>query len=248
MMVWIFNTADPSTKLFPRRRGIGASRPPAGHLALLPVMNSEDPFRNSCAGDRGGGNARAGFSFGLDVRWERGAAVRMRTRPVLVRTLPAHGGRAGAAGRSSCRGDCPSSRQRLPRHRVCVREEGRTAVNPARSFLSRRYTMRTTTKPLLALTAGDLMTRDVLTLSQEMSLRDAARLLVRHQIGGAPVVDAQGRCVGVLSATDFVRRAEARDEVTRPPSPPLPVTCGFQAKHRTPGGKEMTTCTLPPGA
>jgi CBS domain-containing protein len=99
----------------------------------------------------------------------------------------------------------------------------------------------------LALTADDLMTRDVVRLSEEMPLRDAARLLLRNQIGGAPVVDAQGRCVGVLSTTDFLRLSERRADVTRPTGPPLPVTCAFQAKHMTAEGKEVTLCTLPPG-
>lgn len=36
----------------------------------------------------------------------------------------------------------------------------------------------------------------------------AARLLNRARVTGAPVVDAEGRCVGVLSATDFIHWAE----------------------------------------
>jgi CBS domain-containing protein len=37
-----------------------------------------------------------------------------------------------------------------------------------------------------------------------MSLREAAHLLTRDRISGAPVVDADGRCIGVLSSSDFV--------------------------------------------
>lgn len=66
----------------------------------------------------------------------------------------------------------------------------------------------TTAKPFSALTADDLMTRPVEAIPAKMTLREAARLLRRAQISGAPVVDHQGRCVGVLSATDFVRAAE----------------------------------------
>ena len=68
--------------------------------------------------------------------------------------------------------------------------------------------MVTTTKPLLALTAADLMSRDVVAIPQEMSLRAAAHLLAQAAISGAPVVDSEGRCVGVLSATDFIHWAE----------------------------------------
>jgi CBS domain-containing protein len=63
------------------------------------------------------------------------------------------------------------------------------------------------TKPLLDLTAADLMSRPVTALTPDMPLREAAGLLAREQLSGAPVVDAAGRCVGVLSATDFVRWA-----------------------------------------
>jgi CBS domain-containing membrane protein len=68
--------------------------------------------------------------------------------------------------------------------------------------------MKATAKPLRALTAAELMSRDVVLVPRQMSLREAARLLSRAGISGAPVVDEAGRCIGVLSATDFVRRAE----------------------------------------
>ena len=107
--------------------------------------------------------------------------------------------------------------------------------------------MRAKSKPLQALTADDLMKPDVVRLPEEMPLRDAARLLLRNQIGGAPVVDGQGKCVGVFSAIDFLRLSEVRADATRPTAPPLPITCSFQRKHRTSDGKEVTLCTLPPG-
>jgi CBS domain-containing protein len=72
--------------------------------------------------------------------------------------------------------------------------------------------MIATEKPFAALTAEDLMTCPVEAIPQQMSLRDAARVLSRARITGAPVVDAAGRCVGVLSSTDFVRVAERGGE------------------------------------
>ena len=63
-------------------------------------------------------------------------------------------------------------------------------------------------KPLLELTAADLMSRMLVLVPSEMSLPGAARLLSQAHVSGAPVVDAAGRCVGVLSATDFVRWAQ----------------------------------------
>ncbi len=102
-------------------------------------------------------------------------------------------------------------------------------------------------KPLRDLTAGDLMTHEVVRLPEAMPLRDAALLLIRNHVGGAPVVDRQGKCIGVLSAIDFLRLTEKREDIARPFAPPLPVTCAFQAKHWTRDGKEVTVCTLPPG-
>lgn len=107
--------------------------------------------------------------------------------------------------------------------------------------------MRTTAKPLAALTVDDLMSRDVVFLPETMPLRDAARLLVQSRVGGAPVVDATGKCVGVLSGIDFLHLAASREDASRPAAPPLPYTCSFQIKERTPDGKEVIRCTLPPG-
>jgi CBS domain-containing protein len=75
--------------------------------------------------------------------------------------------------------------------------------------------VRAATRPLLALTAADLMISPVVTIPQGTSLREAARLLHRANISGAPVVDAEGRCIGVLSSSDFVTWAgNGRQEVS----------------------------------
>jgi CBS domain-containing protein len=62
---------------------------------------------------------------------------------------------------------------------------------------------RKATKPFLALTAADLMTAPVMTIPEKTPLREAARLLLRANISGAPVVDATGRCLGVLSSAYY---------------------------------------------
>jgi CBS-domain-containing membrane protein len=64
--------------------------------------------------------------------------------------------------------------------------------------------MPRTTQSLLELKAADIMSRDVITVPQQMSLQAAACLLAQAHVSGAPVVDEYGRCVGVLSATDLV--------------------------------------------
>ncbi len=59
---------------------------------------------------------------------------------------------------------------------------------------------------LLTLKIKDVMTRQVVCVGKDQTLSEAARLFVERRISGAPVVDDEGRCVGVLSATDYVHR------------------------------------------
>jgi CBS domain-containing protein len=101
----------------------------------------------------------------------------------------------------------------------------------------------TTTKPLYDLTAADLMSPVTVTLPESMPLREAAEELFRARIHGAPVVDAGGRCVGILSVTDLARWAVGKEG---PPST-RPRTCSYQEPYRAVGGEVTTLCTLPAG-
>ena len=51
----------------------------------------------------------------------------------------------------------------------------------------------------------DVMIRKVVTVSPETSYEDAARILYDHKVSGAPVVDAHGTVVGILSEKDLFR-------------------------------------------
>jgi CBS domain-containing protein len=55
------------------------------------------------------------------------------------------------------------------------------------------------------------MTRDVMTVSPDTPLKDAAELLARHRVSGLPVV-ADGTVVGVLSEADIVARSTGSRE------------------------------------
>jgi CBS domain-containing protein len=77
--------------------------------------------------------------------------------------------------------------------------------------------MIATEKAFLDLTAEDLMSDTVQVVPQGMPLRTAADVLARAHISGAPVVDAEGRCVGVLSATDFVNWARDQHQLSKAP-------------------------------
>jgi CBS-domain-containing membrane protein len=63
--------------------------------------------------------------------------------------------------------------------------------------------------------AKDLMSHDVISVTPETTVLQAARLMLQHRISGLPVVDASGNLVGILSEGDFLRRKETGTERRR---------------------------------
>ena len=63
---------------------------------------------------------------------------------------------------------------------------------------------------------ADVMTRRVITVKPETTIADAARRMLRHRIGGLPVVDEGRRVVGVVTEGDILRRAETGTERRHP--------------------------------
>ena len=56
--------------------------------------------------------------------------------------------------------------------------------------------------------AADVMTTDVITVDPETTVQALATLLAERGISGAPVVDASGCLVGIISEGDLLHRAE----------------------------------------
>lgn len=80
--------------------------------------------------------------------------------------------------------------------------------------------MQSTALDLRRVSVGDVMTREVLTVRDDMTAAEAASFLLDHEISGAPVVDAQGRLVGVLSLVDVARSSTEQGSVAvEPPEP-----------------------------
>lgn len=50
----------------------------------------------------------------------------------------------------------------------------------------------------------DIMRQDVITVRPETPLKEVARILIEHRISGLPVVDAEGRVLGVVSEGDLI--------------------------------------------
>jgi len=64
--------------------------------------------------------------------------------------------------------------------------------------------------------AGDVMTRRVITIREDATVREAARLMLQDDISGLPVVDRDGKLAGIVSEGDLLRRSETGTEVRRP--------------------------------
>lgn len=56
--------------------------------------------------------------------------------------------------------------------------------------------------------ARQIMTRNVITVTPETTIVDAANAMLVHRISGLPVLGSDGHLVGIVSEGDFLRRAE----------------------------------------
>ncbi|QDV74138.1 CBS domain-containing protein [Botrimarina mediterranea] len=72
------------------------------------------------------------------------------------------------------------------------------------------------------LTVKDIMTREIVTISPESSIREATDKLLENSVSGLPVVDAAGNLVGIV--TEFALLAMAYDNN---------VSDDFVAEHMT---------------
>ncbi len=54
--------------------------------------------------------------------------------------------------------------------------------------------------------ARDIMSPEVLSANPDMTIEEVLKLLVNNRITGLPVVDAEGRALGVLSEFDIIQQ------------------------------------------
>ncbi|MGQ9813701.1 MAG: CBS domain-containing protein [Candidatus Roseilinea sp.] len=57
---------------------------------------------------------------------------------------------------------------------------------------------------LAQLTVDKIMTRDVITVPLDATIRDAARLMLKHEVGALPVMDGD-KLVGIITESDIFR-------------------------------------------
>jgi CBS-domain-containing membrane protein len=63
--------------------------------------------------------------------------------------------------------------------------------------------------------ARDVMVSPVITVKQSCTVREVAKIFVEQRISGVPVVDDQGKLVGIVSEGDLLHRSEADTERKR---------------------------------
>ena len=54
--------------------------------------------------------------------------------------------------------------------------------------------------------AKEIMTRDIITVSPSMKIKDLAMTLIKNQISGAPVAGKDGKILGVVSEADLISK------------------------------------------
>jgi len=64
--------------------------------------------------------------------------------------------------------------------------------------------------------AADVMVRDVVTVTPDTGVIDAAKLMAQNDISALPVIDDGRRLVGLISEADLMRREEIGTDVKRP--------------------------------
>ena len=61
-----------------------------------------------------------------------------------------------------------------------------------------------------------IMTWPVFSIGPDATVLQAVQMMLRHKISGLPVVDADGKLLGIVTEGDFLRRAEIATERRRP--------------------------------
>lgn len=56
------------------------------------------------------------------------------------------------------------------------------------------------------LTARDIMTKEVITVQEDMTIETLGRIFIEKRISGAPVIDNKEKLVGIVTENDLVRK------------------------------------------
>ncbi|HUS17299.1 MAG TPA: CBS domain-containing protein, partial [Chloroflexia bacterium] len=95
---------------------------------------------------------------------------------------------------------------------------------------------------LAKLTIGVIMTHAPYTVTPDTPVAQAARLMLKHKIGGLPVVDESGTLLGILTESDIFRLLVGMWDADEAPDPAPAVASPVAA------GGPYSPADYPPGA
>lgn len=95
---------------------------------------------------------------------------------------------------------------------------------------------------LLSLRVSDVMAKTVVSVSENQTMSEVAEVMQQNGISSAPVVDDRGHLVGVISASDFVKR-EA-DYSSRGTEPRLVEAEGDQPRRLVSTEEDFAGCHM----
>jgi CBS domain-containing protein len=70
---------------------------------------------------------------------------------------------------------------------------------------------------IVSLRAGEVMTTDPVTVNASSSMAEVSHIFASQKLHSAPVVDDAGKCVGIITASDFVVRLDIYSEAGQQP-------------------------------
>ena len=111
----------------------------------------------------------------------------------------------------------PKKKSRASRGKRAPRGTAARRAAPRRAAPRRRRVAATTRRPL---TAGDLMSREPITVREDMTVGELCDLFQVRNINGAPVVDRRGRLVGVVAQDDIIYGAMGNPDTAAPREDP----------------------------
>lgn len=65
--------------------------------------------------------------------------------------------------------------------------------------------------------AKDIMRKSLISANPHMTIREVAKLFIDSEISGAPVIDSDGKLLGVISQTDLIRHEREAPEKSSVP-------------------------------
>ncbi|HDJ83718.1 MAG TPA: CBS domain-containing protein [Desulfurococcaceae archaeon] len=88
---------------------------------------------------------------------------------------------------------------------VIVEDSKPIGIITKSDFIRALFSRRRYTKPLEEIKAEEVMTKELIVIEENKSIKNAAKLMIRYGISGLPVVTRDGGLVGIITLTDLTR-------------------------------------------